>query len=155
MPQSSDHATHPYRKSDAAVMFMMVATIVSSMWVTYWSIIHALGSGLGSTPDTPVPPISNVLWGMSGYAILLCFVLFVATLVTRRRAFSIALALVVLGAGLALTAGRMINWYENDSAMPVLEALNLPVLIVPLVASAVIFWKSRGLLPWGANSDTE
>lgn len=155
MPQSSDHATHPFRKSDIAVMFMMVATMVSSMWVTYWSIIYALGSGLGSTPDTPVPHISNVLWGMSGYAILLCFVLFIATLVSRRRVFGIALGLVVLGAGIALIAGRIINWYENESAMPVLEALNLPVLIVPLVASALILWKSRGLLPWGSISDTE
>lgn len=134
-------------------MIVMVATIVSSMWVSYWSIIMALGSGLGSTPDTPVPHISNVLWGMSGYAILLCFVLFIATLITRRRVFGIALGIIVLGAGLALTAGLAINWYENNSTGRMLQGMDIAVLVIPIIASAVIFWKSRGLLPWGPIPD--
>lgn len=143
----SDHANHPYRESDVSVLIIMVATIVSSMWVTFWSIISTLGSGLASTPDTPVPQISNVLWYISGYAIIVCIVLFMVTLITRRRVFGIALGLVVLAAGISLTVGRVIDWHENDSATSMLESIDIPGLIIPIIASAVNFWNARGLLP--------
>lgn len=149
MPSNLDHANHPFRRSNAPVVVVAIATVVSSLWVTFWSFITALGSGLASTPESPVPHVSNVLWTISGFAFIACFVALLATVITRRRVFGYILGAVVLGAGLALAAGHIVTWKANQPSRSILDSIDWPTFIVPLFASGVIFWKSRGLLPWG------
>lgn len=151
MTSQFDHASHPYRDSDHHVLIIMIATIVSSMWVTFWSVITVLGSGLASTPDSRVPRASNVLWWISGYAFFACIALFLATLITRKRPFAIALGLVVLAAGLALTGGTIVSWIENQTGWPQFRRIEIMNLVIPIIASIVILWESRGLLPWDSH----
>ena len=147
MTAKPPHSQHPYRDSDQAVILMVIATVISSMWVTVISFLTALGSGLASTPQSRVPHESNVLWGISGFGFLACFTMLVLTAVTRRRPYAIGLGTTVLGAGLVLCAGNAIEWIKLDPAGSLIDAVGITNIIVPVLAGVVIFWKSRELRP--------
>lgn len=147
MSTKPHHSEHHHRDTDQAIILMTIATVISSMWVTLISFLTALGSGLASTPESRVPTESNVLWGISGFGFLACFTMLVLTVATRRRAFAVGLGAIVLGAGLLLCAGNAIVWIKLDPAESLINTLGVTNIIVPVLAGAVIFWKSRELRP--------
>lgn len=125
-----------------ALVISVIGTVVSAAVTSFAALLMALGSGLASTPEDRVSYASNILWGISGYAFIASFVVLVALAVTSKRIVARILAITVTLAGILCATGWFI---ESDGAMPNTsggESIVIAVVVVPVIAGALIFWKS-------------
>lgn len=131
------------RSGNGTLMVYLFCTVISATVTALSAMMMALGSGLASSPDEPVPTAAMILWGIGGLSFLPCTVLLVLLTGTHRRAIAIALALVVITAGMLTALGWFINSGGDMPGTPLGNAIVVLVVAVPLMAGMLMLWKSR------------
>lgn len=127
------------------LLIFYLCTILATIFVTLSTMMMVLGTGLGSTPDEPVPQAATALLGISGLAFLPCMVLLIILIGTRKRSVAITLALVVALAGIAAAVGWFINSNGEMPGNGVGDSIVIGVVAVPLIAAAIMIWRSSAL----------
>lgn len=139
------HANHPFRQSDGAIMVIAIVMVISLMVTTFGSFLAALGHGLASTPESPVHSASNAGWIVSGTAFLPILIVFILTLVSRRKVWGIVLGLLILISGVAMMLAELVSAAKGRADISITETPFFPFMLIPFVATAIVFWQARKL----------
>lgn len=141
-----EHANHPFRKSDVSIMLIAIAAFTSMIATTFVSIFLSLGAGLGSTPRHPVHHSADIAWFISGYAFIPILLVFVITLVTRKRIFGYLLGSLAIASGIALATGGFLTLQNGAAQLPFSEMPGRFESLIPVIAGVFILWQSRKLI---------
>lgn len=127
------------------LLLFFICTVAATVVTAITAMMMALGTGLASSPEEPVSRASQVLWAIGGLSFIPCAILLIVLIGTHRRTIAIALATLVIAAGLLTATGWFI---DSGGAMPGTsggDALVILVVVIPALAGALMIWQSRSL----------
>lgn len=136
---------NPNKPDTSTLLIYLLCTFVAVTVIALSTMMMALGSGLGSSPDDPVPQASMALWGISGLSFLPCMVLVILVIGTQKRSVARTLGLTVIIAGILAAVGWFINSGGEMPATSVGDAIVIAVVVVPLIMGAIMIWRSSRL----------
>lgn len=136
--------SHTSRKTGKHnLVLYLLCTVVSSVVTALSAMMMALGSGLASSPEEPVPTASLALWGIGGLAFLPCTVLLILLVGTHRAVIARTLGVLVIAAGILTAIGWFINSGGEMPGTNTGDAIVVLVMVVPLIAGSLMLWKSN------------
>lgn len=136
---------NPTKPDNSTLLIYLLCTFVAVTVIALSTMMMALGSGLGSSPDEPLPQASMALWGISGLSFLPCMVLVVLVIGMHKRAIGIALGAIVIVAGILTAIGWFINSGGEMPGTTAGDAIVIAVVVVPLITGAIMIWRSSAL----------
>ena len=145
MNDETPQSIHPDKPGNGTLFIYLFCTFVAVTVIALSAMLMALGSGLGSSSDEPVPQASMALWGISGLSFLPCMVLVILVIGTHRRPIAMALGLTVIIAGLLTAVGWFINSGGEMPGNTTGDVIVIAVIAVPLVMGAIMIWRSSVL----------
>lgn len=145
--EEAPQSIHQNAPSNGTLLTYLLCTFVAVTVIALSAMMMALGSGLGSTPNEPVPQASMALWGISGLSFLPCMVLVIMVIGTQKRSIGRALGLTVIAAGILAALGWFINSGGEMPGTSGGDAIVVAVVVVPLIMGATMIWRSSALKP--------
>lgn len=136
---------NPDLPGSGTLLIYLLCTFVAVTVIALSTLMMALGSGLGSSPEEPVPQASMALWGISGLSFLPCMVLVVLVIGTRRKSIATALGLTVIAAGILAAVGWFINSGGDMPGTGLGDVIVVAVVVIPLIMGAIMVWRSSAL----------
>ena len=122
-----------------------IGAIVTAIFITFTSLLMALGTGLGSSEDEPVSRVSQAIWGVSGLSFLPVAVLLIVVTATRKKRFGMLLGLLIMVAGLLAAIGWFINAEGEMPGNTTGNILVIAVIVVPLLVGSLLIWRADRL----------
>lgn len=138
------YSSNPAPSSGALIACWML-TIFAMSSTTLISMMMAFGIGSASPSDDPASRTAQMMWSLSGMALVPCVGLLLVLTAKRQRIWAVVLSIVLIGAGLIAAGGW---FYESNRELPdttTSMVMVLAVLAIPLLASTVILRLSRNL----------
>lgn len=136
---------NPKNPDNSTLFIYLFCSFVAVTVIALSTMMMALGSGLASSPDEPVPQASMALWGISGLSFLPCMVLVILVIGTHKRSIAMTLGLTVIVAGILAAVGWFIKSGGEMPGTPAGDAIVIAVVAVPLIAGAIMIWRSSAL----------
>lgn len=131
--------------SSAALITCWMLTIFAMSSTTLISMMMAFGIGSATPSDDTVTRTSQIMWSLSGMALLPCVGLLLVLTAKRQRIWAVVLSIVLIGAGLIAAGGWFVDaggkLPDSTSSMVMI----LAVLGIPLISSAIILRVSPSL----------
>lgn len=135
----------PNQTDNGTLLVYLLCSFVAVTVIALSTLMMALGSGLGSSPDEPVPQASRAMWGISGLSFLPCMVMVVLVIGTRRQMVAKALGLTVIVAGILAAVGWFINSGGDMPGTGLGDVIVVAVVVIPLIMGTIMIWKSSAL----------
>lgn len=147
MNNEADQPIDPDKPSNSTLLVYLLSTFVGVTVIAIATMIMAMGAGaaLGFETDSSTPQAAMALWGISGLSFLPCMVLVIVVAGTHKRSVAVALGLTVIIAGMLTAAGWFIKSGGSMPGTTAGDAIVISVVVVPLIAGAIMIWRSSTL----------